>query len=50
MIELEENKRELMELGKRIGSIGESLWLSKDWEENRGVRGKNNAGGILEWY
>lgn len=27
MIELEENKRELIELEKRIQSIGESLWL-----------------------
>lgn len=27
MIELEENKRELIELAKRTKSIGESLWL-----------------------
>lgn len=27
MIELEENKRELTLLAKRIESIGESLWL-----------------------
>jgi len=29
MIELEENKRELVELEKRIESIGESLWLKR---------------------
>lgn len=49
MIELEENKRQLLDLNKRVESIGESLWLKRDRKQDTTIRTKNYARRILEW-
>ena len=49
MIELEENKKELLELKSKLESLGESLWHRYNNQKTRRIGKQDIKSGFLEW-
>lgn len=49
MLELEENKKELMHFKNQIQNLSDSLWHCKNGKRNKRIRKSNYGRWILEW-